>query len=169
MGATENLDRFTYTLPRELADRLGAVAEREDRSRSGMLRQLLAHALPHFESPGGIHSAPPVTAAPPGNFLELCRGTGAAFHPAGAVNESGVDRGGDVVAPVFHSDAAVPHAAAGAPRSGSVTGAVERGASPVSEQMALHASYLQRQMDMKMRQEQEHQLAKEAILRKLEE
>lgn len=54
MSATVLRDRFSFTLPRSLVDRLEQVAEREDRSKSGMLRVLLTRALNNeLESAGG--------------------------------------------------------------------------------------------------------------------
>jgi hypothetical protein len=162
MSVTERLGQFSYTLPHALADRLAAVADAHDRSKSGMLRQVLAHALPQFESPGGSFSAPPVTAAPPSED----RGTGAVFHPAGAFNESGDDRGGDVAASVSYPDAAGPHTAAGAAGSG-LPSPVEPGASPVAEQMALHASHLRRHLAAKEAQAEQQRQAKEAVIQQL--
>jgi hypothetical protein len=158
-------DRVMLSLPKDLLREVDDYCDTNDRSRSGFIRQAVRRALNDIPSPDAASNPASVTAAPPGNLLELCRGTGAESPDQIADRIGRDDLAACVAAPVLYPNAAVPHVAAGAAGTG-VTG-TGPAANPVAEQQALHAAHLRRHLDAKAEQAEQQRQAKEAVIQQL--
>jgi hypothetical protein len=145
------LKRYTYNLPPELDALLGEWAEEQDRSKSGVLRQLIMQARSPNPAAGALRPA-----ADTG---------GCHLHPTGATGGTY-----QAISPVAvpSSNAAAPHPAAGAP--GSVPGIAGPGAAlqdPVAATRELHEQHLRRHLRVKIEQEAAQRQAKRNILKSL--